>query len=79
MKAEIDAGKPLVIPPTADPHVVAGVLKLYLRELAEPLMTFALYQSFIELPIDDNFIPCVRHLIEKLPADNRYSKSLSYY
>ena len=31
------------------PHLVASVLKLYLRKLPEPLMTFALYDEFISI------------------------------
>lgn len=31
----------------AEVHTVAGLLKLYLRELPEPLMTFRLYEPFI--------------------------------
>mmetsp|Transcript_15919 Transcript_15919/g.62203 ORF Transcript_15919/g.62203 Transcript_15919/m.62203 type:complete len:600 (-) Transcript_15919:85-1884(-) len=31
-----------------DPHLIAGLLKLYLRELPEPLFTFELYPKFIE-------------------------------
>jgi hypothetical protein len=30
-----------------DPHVVAGALKLYLRELPEPLMTYKLYPEWM--------------------------------
>ena len=30
-----------------DPHTVAGLLKLYLRELPEPLLSFDLYDKFI--------------------------------
>jgi len=30
-----------------DAHVAAGLLKLYLRELPEPLLTFDLYDRFI--------------------------------
>ena len=30
-----------------EPHVVSGVLKLFLRELPEPLFTFPAYQKFI--------------------------------
>ncbi|KAH9379398.1 hypothetical protein HPB48_012266 [Haemaphysalis longicornis] len=31
-----------------DPHTVASVLKLYLRELPEPLMTFSLYEEWMK-------------------------------
>ena len=32
----------------ADVNVITGVLKLWLRELPEPLLTFALYQGYID-------------------------------
>jgi Rho GTPase-activating protein RGD1 len=31
-----------------DYHSVTGLLKLYLRELPEPLMTYKLYKAFLE-------------------------------
>ena len=31
----------------SDVHAVTGVLKLYLRELPEPLLTFELYEEWI--------------------------------
>ena len=30
-----------------NPHNVAGLIKLYLRELSEPLMTYALYDPLM--------------------------------
>lgn len=33
---------------TSDINVVSGALKLWLRELPEPLLTYALYSEFIE-------------------------------
>ena len=30
-----------------DPHVIAGALKMYLRELPEPLMTRSLYEEWM--------------------------------
>ena len=32
-----------------NPHLVASVLKLYLRKLPEPLMTFGLYSEFMSI------------------------------
>ena len=32
-----------------NPNVVANVLKLYMRQLPEPLLTFNLYQEFIRV------------------------------
>lgn len=31
-----------------DPHLVANLLKLYLRDLPDPLFTFKLYPQFID-------------------------------
>jgi hypothetical protein len=33
----------------ADAHVVAGLLKKFLREMAEPVIPFALYPKFLEV------------------------------
>eukprot|EP01100_Stratorugosa_tubuloviscum_P003654 TRINITY_DN188_c1_g4_i2.p1 TRINITY_DN188_c1_g4~~TRINITY_DN188_c1_g4_i2.p1 ORF type:complete len:287 (-),score=133.17 TRINITY_DN188_c1_g4_i2:85-945(-) len=38
---------------TEDPHIVAGLLKSYLRELREPILTYDLYESFINVDLDD--------------------------
>ena len=34
---------------TENPNVISNVLKLYLRQLPEPLLTFKLYQNFIHV------------------------------
>ncbi|XP_022130817.2 rho GTPase-activating protein 44 [Pieris rapae] len=49
MKLSLDAGLFNVPLPSdyKDMHVVASVLKSYLRELPEPLLTFRLYENFI--------------------------------
>lgn len=42
-------GKPVDFSTITDPHVITNILKQYLRELPEPLLTFHLYQQFIKL------------------------------
>ena len=39
-----------------NPNVISNVLKLYLRQLPEPLLTFKLYQSFIQVAKVSYFI-----------------------
>ena len=34
---------------TENPNVIANMLKLYLRQLPDPLLTFKLYQNFIQV------------------------------
>ena len=46
-KKMIDEGWKLDFSEVADPHVVPGLLKLFLREMPEPLLTFTLYRRFI--------------------------------
>jgi len=50
-------------------HVAAGVLKLYLRELPEPLLIFPLYDKFIQ-SVDNPEIK-LSELLKKLPAINQ--------
>ena len=42
-------GSELVDLTDINPHVIANVLKLYMRQLPEPLLTFNYYQDFIRI------------------------------
>uniref|UniRef100_A0A673FRZ4 Rho-GAP domain-containing protein n=1 Tax=Sinocyclocheilus rhinocerous TaxID=307959 RepID=A0A673FRZ4_9TELE len=58
---------------SADPHAIAGALKSYLRELPEPLMTFELYDEWIQASNIQDMDKRLQDLLctcEKLPADN---------
>eukprot|EP00033_Pygsuia_biforma_P002353 GCRY01002602.1.p1 GENE.GCRY01002602.1~~GCRY01002602.1.p1 ORF type:complete len:875 (+),score=340.84 GCRY01002602.1:317-2941(+) len=58
----------------SDPHVVSGLLKLYLRELPEPLLTFDAYDDFVmttSLPFIDDKRHRFKKLIEPLPDTNK--------
>ncbi|KAM9462010.1 SH3 domain-binding protein 1 [Clarias gariepinus] len=57
----------------ADPHAVAGVLKSYLRELPEPLMTFELYNEWFKAAGEkdlDEKLEQFRTVLKKLPSEN---------
>jgi len=47
LKTAFDRGEEVNLSVIDDPHAVAGLLKLYLRELPEPPFTYALYDSCI--------------------------------
>ena len=54
---------------TSDINNVASLLKLWLRELPEPLLTYSLQQGFIEAASNDHLLPsdsieCLRVLLE---------------
>ncbi|KAK6312203.1 hypothetical protein J4Q44_G00178670 [Coregonus suidteri] len=48
LKAALDCSTSQLEEFYSDPHAVAGALKSYLRELPEPLMTFALYDEWTQ-------------------------------
>ncbi|XP_013882510.1 rho GTPase-activating protein 17b isoform X3 [Austrofundulus limnaeus] len=48
LKAALDCSTSQLEEFYSDPHAVAGALKSYLRELPEPLMTFSLYNEWIQ-------------------------------
>ncbi len=43
----LTAGEDVDLFECTDPHVIAGLLKLYLRELPDPLLTHKRYDAFI--------------------------------
>ena len=49
LKKAFDEGQDVNVRECSSPHVAAGLLKLYLRDLPEPLFTFSLYDIFIQL------------------------------
>lgn len=49
---DFENGKELVELPQASPHDVSNVLKLYLRQLPEPLISFRLYHELVGLAKD---------------------------
>lgn len=75
MKSAIDAN--FVTPPIPheyqDVHVVASVLKAYLRSLPEPLLTYQHYSEFMEVSqiVDDQRRKAaILNIINQLPEGN---------
>ncbi|KAJ1680059.1 hypothetical protein EV182_000770 [Spiromyces aspiralis] len=63
----------LSLPEYADINVVSGVVKLFLRELPEPLLTFDLYESLIEAINTENYddrMWALKDTIHRLPKTN---------
>ncbi|KAL4224066.1 hypothetical protein ACF0H5_017523 [Mactra antiquata] len=59
-----------------DIHAITGVLKLYFRELPEPLFTDQHYQSFIQtvlLQNEETKEKCMLELLHSLPESNYYT------
>eukprot|EP01102_Stenamoeba_stenopodia_P007940 TRINITY_DN2241_c0_g1_i1.p1 TRINITY_DN2241_c0_g1~~TRINITY_DN2241_c0_g1_i1.p1 ORF type:complete len:821 (+),score=270.47 TRINITY_DN2241_c0_g1_i1:633-3095(+) len=61
-----------------DPHVVAGILKMYFRELPEPLFTFPLHEEFIACVSGANaaggseqIVNSLKRTVAKLPETNK--------
>ncbi|XP_036452042.1 unconventional myosin-IXb isoform X2 [Colossoma macropomum] len=54
-------------------HTVTGLIKCWLRELPEPLMTFSLYNDFlyaVDLPEKSERLRAIYRKVEELPAPN---------
>uniref|UniRef100_A0A8C9ZW17 Rac GTPase-activating protein 1 n=1 Tax=Sander lucioperca TaxID=283035 RepID=A0A8C9ZW17_SANLU len=54
-----------------DIHAITGLLKDFLRNLKEPLLTFRLNRTFMEAADDDNSIALMYQTISDLPQANR--------
>ncbi|CAH2292086.1 rho GTPase-activating 44 isoform X5 [Pelobates cultripes] len=73
LKAALDCCVVDVAEYSADPHAIAGALKSYLRELPEPLMTFELYDEWIQasnIQEQEKRLQALWNACEKLPKAN---------
>ena len=75
MKKAFDDGQDVNVRESSSPHVVAGLLKLYLRDLPEPLFPYSLYEIFMSLynniQNDAVRVTYYKVLIDTLPIQNQ--------
>uniref|UniRef100_A0A3Q2PVA4 Rho GTPase-activating protein 17 n=1 Tax=Fundulus heteroclitus TaxID=8078 RepID=A0A3Q2PVA4_FUNHE len=74
LKAALDCSTSQLEEFYSDPHAVAGALKSYLRELPEPLMTFQLYEDWIQassVPDPDKRLQALWLVCDQLPKSNK--------
>ncbi|TSL04388.1 Rho GTPase-activating protein 24 [Bagarius yarrelli] len=75
LQEAFDAGEKPSFDSSTDVHTVASLLKLYLRELPEPLVPFSRYQEFLicgkKIPADrEQGLLELRNLLHELPVAN---------
>eukprot|EP01118_Nematostelium_gracile_P011961 TRINITY_DN4314_c0_g2_i1.p1 TRINITY_DN4314_c0_g2~~TRINITY_DN4314_c0_g2_i1.p1 ORF type:complete len:766 (-),score=242.13 TRINITY_DN4314_c0_g2_i1:1027-3177(-) len=72
-KKAINRGEKIDLSKESDPHAVSGLLKLYFRELPEPILTFQYYDQFIAaqcIPNQNLRVRYLKNLIQALPKIN---------
>jgi len=75
LSKKVDEGLFMPIKPSVDPNSISSLVKMYLRELPEPLLTFNLYEPLKQLFENEDLsenersIKC-RQLIETLPIEH---------
>lgn len=79
LKQSLDSGCfSNLIPEYRDVHVLASTMKLYLRELPEPLLTFSLHHEWMNSMAypENQRLDVVRGILARLPRENR--ENLAY-
>ncbi|KAJ0183006.1 hypothetical protein K1T71_000982 [Dendrolimus kikuchii] len=82
LRAAFDSGATPALPAAAiarDPHAVPSLLKMYFRELPNPLCTYQLYESFVnavQQPDEASRLKAVRDTVVKLPPP--HYRTLAY-
>ncbi|KAM8837942.1 rho GTPase-activating protein 17a isoform 2-T2 [Spinachia spinachia] len=74
LKAALDCSTSQLEEFYSDPHAVAGALKSYLRELPEPLMTYQLYDEWIQassVSDPDKRLQALWVVCDSLPKNNK--------
>lgn len=74
LRNDIDQGNAINISQLDDPHLATGLIKYFLRTLPEPLLTYKLYNSFLNL-VDEcdepNAAGNLKAIVNQLPVPNR--------
>eukprot|EP01103_Thecamoeba_quadrilineata_P017911 TRINITY_DN6561_c0_g1_i1.p1 TRINITY_DN6561_c0_g1~~TRINITY_DN6561_c0_g1_i1.p1 ORF type:complete len:540 (+),score=132.64 TRINITY_DN6561_c0_g1_i1:67-1686(+) len=73
LKKRLDVGKfPLPDLSSYDLHDICSTLKLWLRQMANPLLTFNLYEAFISATSinesEEERLECIRKVVKQLPV-----------
>jgi len=73
LRKEFDKGENPNLTLVEDPHVIAGLLKLFLRELPEPLFPFEIYDKLVTSYVvrKDNFVVPLLEILSSLPPVNK--------
>jgi len=74
IKDQFLKGKKVDLDKVADPHTVAGVLKIFFRESKDPLLTFELYDCWVAAVATKEVwdrVKSVRQVIDMLPPVNK--------
>ncbi|GAM17879.1 hypothetical protein SAMD00019534_010540 [Acytostelium subglobosum LB1] len=69
-KQHMNAGQPLKYEPN-NIHSLAGVFKLFFRELPEPILTFDKYDAFLALAAQNTTLKQISTLVKALPRQNQ--------
>jgi len=72
LKKEIDKGNFDDLMNELEPHNIAGLLKLFIRTLPEPILTFGLFHEFLDVmskPQDDR-VGILKDLFQRLPKNH---------
>lgn len=72
LKKDFDKGGDVDLSGIDDPHTVAGLLKLYFRDLPEPLFPFIMYDNLIESHNQkEKTVEALIPVLDDLPASNK--------
>lgn len=74
LKKKLNSGKAIDLEDVENVHNLAGLVKLYFRELPNPLICFECYDMFMiadSIPDQDARLECLKKLLVYLPPTNQ--------
>ncbi|EFC43499.1 rho GTPase activating protein [Naegleria gruberi] len=74
LKKQLNDGQAIELKSIENVHNIAGLVKMYFRELPNPLMTFECYDMFViadSIPDEYSRLDCIKKLLAYIPPSNR--------